>query len=110
MGRHGFDPWDGKISWGRKWQSTPVFLPGESHGERNPEGYSPQGYKESDMKEHTHTHRHQAKNKETCINFHILNWSERLDFLGESKEKEIVAYKWIIMILSIDKKKKAATM
>ena len=53
----------------------------------------------------THTHTHQAKNKETCINFHILNWSERLDFLGESKEKEIVAYKWIIMILSIDKKK-----
>ena len=52
------------------------------------------------------THMHLAKNKDTCINFHILNWSERLDFLGEYKEKEIAAYKWIIMILSIDKKKK----
>ena len=29
------DPWVGKISWRRKWQSTPVFLPGESHGQRS---------------------------------------------------------------------------
>ena len=32
---HGFDPWMGKIPWRRKWQPTPVFLPGESHGQRN---------------------------------------------------------------------------
>ena len=31
-GRLGFDPWVGMILWGRKWQTTPVFLPGESHG------------------------------------------------------------------------------
>ena len=30
--RHEFDPWVGKIPWERKWQPTPVFLPGESHG------------------------------------------------------------------------------
>ena len=30
--RHGFDPWVGKIRWRRKWQPTPVFLPGKSHG------------------------------------------------------------------------------
>ena len=41
--RWGFDPWVGKISWRRAWQSTPVFLPGESHGQRSLEGYSPQG-------------------------------------------------------------------
>ena len=29
-----FDPWVGKIPWRRKWQPTPVFLPGESHGQR----------------------------------------------------------------------------
>ena len=29
--RHGFDPWIGKIPWSRKWQPTPVFLPGEFH-------------------------------------------------------------------------------
>ena len=31
--RHGFDPWAGKILLRRAWQSTPVFLPGESHGQ-----------------------------------------------------------------------------
>ena len=30
----------GKIPWRRAWQSTPVFLPGESHGQRSPEGYA----------------------------------------------------------------------
>ena len=40
-----FDPWVRKISWRRKWQSTPVFLPGESHGQRNLAGYSPWGRK-----------------------------------------------------------------
>ena len=33
-GRTGFDPWGGKIRWKREWQLTPVFLPGESHGQR----------------------------------------------------------------------------
>ena len=38
--RHGFNPWVGKIPWRRKWQPTPVFLPGESHGQRSLVGYS----------------------------------------------------------------------
>ena len=46
--RPGFDPWVGKIPWRRKWQPTPVFLPGESRGQRSLAGYSPQGPKESD--------------------------------------------------------------
>ena len=37
--RHRFDPWVGGISWNRKWQPTPVFLPGESHGQRSLVGY-----------------------------------------------------------------------
>ena len=49
--RPGFDPWVGKIPWRRKWQPTPVFLPGESHGWRSLVGYSPWGRKESDMTE-----------------------------------------------------------
>ena len=32
--RYGFNPWVGKISW-KKWQPTPVFLPGESHEQRS---------------------------------------------------------------------------
>ena len=44
-------PGEGKILWRRKWQSTPVFLPGESHGQRSLVTYSPQGRKELDMTE-----------------------------------------------------------
>ena len=33
----------------REWQPTPVFLPGESHGQRSLAGYSPWGHKESDV-------------------------------------------------------------
>ena len=38
----------GKMPWRRKWQLSPVFLPGESHGQRNLVGYSPWGRRESD--------------------------------------------------------------
>ena len=38
--RCGFDPWIGKIPWRKKWHPTPVFLPGELHGQRNLMGYS----------------------------------------------------------------------
>ena len=47
--RCGFDPWVGKIPWRRAWEPTPVFLPGESHGQRSLAGYSLWGLKESDM-------------------------------------------------------------
>ena len=49
----GFDPWVGKISWRSAGQSTPAFLPGESHGQRSLAGYSPWGSIESDMTEVT---------------------------------------------------------
>ena len=41
-----FNPWIGTISWRRKWQPTPVFLPGKSHGWRSLVGCSPWGRKE----------------------------------------------------------------
>ena len=53
--RRGFDLWIGKIPWRREWQPTPVFLPGKSHRQRNPAGYSPWGCKELDMTEHART-------------------------------------------------------
>ena len=40
------DPWVGKIPWRREWLPTPVFLPGEVHGQRSLVGYSPWGHKE----------------------------------------------------------------
>ena len=48
VGDTGFDPWVRKIPWRRKWQPTPVFLPGKSQGQRSLAGYSPWGHKESD--------------------------------------------------------------
>ena len=39
------DPWAGKITWRKKWQPTPVVLPGESHGQRTLVGYSSWGLK-----------------------------------------------------------------
>ena len=46
-----FNPWVRKIPWRREWQSTPVFLPGESHGQRRLAGYSPWGHEELDTTE-----------------------------------------------------------
>ena len=54
MGRPGFDPWVGKIPWRRKWQPTPVFLTGDSHGRRSLVGYSPRGHKELAKTEQLH--------------------------------------------------------
>ena len=41
-------PWVRKIPWRRKWQPTPVFLPGESHGQRGLAGCRPWAHQESD--------------------------------------------------------------
>ena len=50
-GRPGFDRWVQKIPWKRKWQSTPVLLPGKSGGQKSMAGYSPWDHKEVDMAE-----------------------------------------------------------
>ena len=52
----GFNPWVRKIPWRRAWQPTPVFFPGESHGQRSLAGYSPQGCNELDATEHACTY------------------------------------------------------
>ena len=56
---HGFDSWVGKISWRRAQQPTPVFLPGESHGQGSLAGYSPRLTKSKTRLKRlsTHTHR-----------------------------------------------------
>ena len=69
-GRPRFDSWVGKIPWRRKWQSTPVLLPGKSHGQRSLVGYSPWGHKQLNMTERLHFH------------FHFLLYS------GKAKEAE----------------------
>ena len=54
--RRGFNPWVRNILQRRKWQPTPVFLPGKSHGQRSVADYSPWGHKELDMTECTNMH------------------------------------------------------
>ena len=43
-------------TWKRKWQPTPVLLPGKFHGWRSLVGYNPWGHKESDKTEQLHFH------------------------------------------------------
>ena len=52
-GRPEFDPWVRKVPWRRGWLPTPVFLPGESQGQKSLAGYSPWGQKELDTTEAT---------------------------------------------------------
>ena len=61
-GRPKLDPWVGKIPWRRKWQPTPTFFPGESHGQRSLVSYSLWDLDKSDMTEQvTHTERNYTR-------------------------------------------------
>ena len=64
--RHEFNPWVQKILWRRKRQPTPVFLPGESHGQRSLVGYSPWGHRvghdwATDPPHHSQPHSHRSR-------------------------------------------------
>ena len=79
-----FNPWVGKTPWRRGRLPTPVFWPGESHGQRSLVGYSPQGHKESDTTERLNRHCH--------VLFIIFFKAQRpfylkLDFLGSNNQK-----------------------
>ena len=70
------DPWVRKIPWRREWLPTPVFLPGEFHGQRSLVGYSPWGCKELDMTEQltfTLSHFFIGKQSEKKKNIYIYN-------------------------------------
>ena len=64
--------------WRRKWQPTPVLLPGESHSQRNLAGYSPWGHKELDMTEQLSTHL--SSNKSKTIKIEYINFIQSLIF------------------------------
>ena len=66
-GDTGSIPGSGKIPWRRAWQPTPVFLPGEFHGQRSLAGYSPQGHKELDTTEATEQHKYM------CVCAYVCN-------------------------------------
>ena len=53
----------------KEWQPNPVFLPGESHGERSLVGYSPWGRKESDMTERLSLSSYSSKVRQLSVEF-----------------------------------------
>ena len=65
--RPGFDPWVRKIPWRRKWQPTPVHLPGKFHGLRRLVGYSPWSLKESDKTEVSFSHPYMTPGKTIAL-------------------------------------------
>ena len=68
--RRVFHPWVGKIPWRRKWQPTPVFLPGDSHGQRSLVCYSPWCCKRAGHNWSHFTHMH------TCFhNLFFFSWT-----------------------------------
>ena len=73
-----------KIPWRRAWQPTPVFLPGESHGLRSLEGYSPWCRKEWDMTEQLSTTQHRysqlKKKKEEKEDFTLIVYFKEEEF------------------------------
>jgi len=78
-----------KIPWRRKWQSTPVLLPGKSHGLRSLVGYSSWGRKESDMTERLHFHFQLKKEREGSRRIRkSVCLAEGMGFPGGSDGKE----------------------
>ena len=90
-----FDPWVGQIPWRRKWQPTPVLLPGKSHGQRSLVGYSPWGHKESDATEQLHFHflslwiTEKAREFQN-FDFCLIDYDKAFDCMDHNKLGEIL--------------------
>jgi len=70
------------MHWRRKWQPTPVLLPGKSNGRRSLVGYSPRGCDESDMTKQLHFHFSlSCTEKEMAAHSSVLAW--RIPGTGE---------------------------
>ena len=93
-----------KISWKGKWQPTPLFLPGKSHGQRSPVGYSPQGRKESGT-----TERLNNNIGRDCFDYWLLeNWwlfyiLNYVSFTDDGLLAYILQYSWHILLVNIVK-------
>ena len=87
--RHGFDTWVGKIPWRRKWQPTPVFLPGKFHGQRSLAVYSPWGRRV----EHNWAHRPAQNQNHRAIK--VLGWTGYTDTVN-SQVVEMLTFPWYI--------------
>ena len=85
-----FNTWVGKILWRRKWQPTPGFLPGESHGQRSLMGYGLRSHKRLDTTDHLSTLNKEG-NPAICDN---IDGHQRHYAVGNksNREREILHY------------------
>ena len=102
--RCGFEPWVRKKPRRRKWQSTAVFLPGESHGQRSLVGYSPGSHKDSNMTEltcaHAHTHTHTHTHTPSILSFYWQPETQISILLLEGKKNHLNDMLWIFRSIS----------
>ena len=98
--RHGFDPWVRKISWRRKWQPTPAFLPEKYHGQKSLVGFSPWSHKR--VRHHLVTKPQQQRRRDkfsrwTCVPVWVVcgrggvTGVQQNVFLSENLECEVMA-------------------
>ena len=83
--------------WSRKWQPTPVFLPGKSHGWRSLAGYSPRGHKELDMTEplhFTYVYIYAADFKNICMLLLLFLWRPLTPELNENQVYHAQLRRW----------------
>ena len=90
-----FDPLVGKIPQSRKWQLTPVLLPGETHGQRRLLGFSPRGHKELGMTEHAptaqqhiHTEEYSSTKRNKLLTHAIVWINSKIMLRKRSKTKQ----------------------
>ena len=88
--RCGFSLWFGMIPWRRAWQPTPVFLPGESHGQRSLVGCNLWGCKELDTTEATYHARKMGRNWQKQLKLESF-WLK----LPEAKQRRIWFSSWM---------------
>ena len=81
-----FDSLEGNIPWRRKWQPTPEFLPGKSHGQRSLVGYSPRGHRESDMTERLNGNQRAPAVSSQTFPIVVLRGSPQTFFLSQHEE------------------------
>ena len=91
------------MPWRRKWQPTPVFLPGESHGRRRLVGYSPWGHTGSDTTEQLHfTSLPDLRSRtRTEVNSMDLVSEPTAPTAGEFSGKSCLAVWWRLVLLNL---------
>ena len=98
-----FNPWVRKMSWGRKWQPAPIFLPGKFYGQRSLVGYGPWDCKRIGhnlvVKQQQYLPYHLTRNKLTKLL--ISSYFFHIQVLFPLRRQNLVSFCWIQIINSL---------